>query len=75
MRTIREEHADAFYRRFAVHTWGLDAREIEVILGEAARGRPPRLYASRGEAGRSVIEVPLIRIKDPPPVSVGARHG
>jgi V/A-type H+/Na+-transporting ATPase subunit B len=40
----REDHADVFNQLFAVYARGLEARELEVILGEAALSDIDRIY-------------------------------
>ena len=40
----REDHADVFNQLFAAYARGLEARELEVILGEAALSDIDRLY-------------------------------
>jgi V/A-type H+-transporting ATPase subunit B len=40
----REDHADVFNQLFAVYARGLEARELEVILGEAALSDIDRVY-------------------------------
>ncbi|RKX99698.1 MAG: V-type ATP synthase subunit B, partial [Spirochaetes bacterium] len=41
----REDHADVFNQLFAAYARGLEARELEVILGEAALSDIDRLYS------------------------------
>jgi V/A-type H+-transporting ATPase subunit B len=40
----REDHADVFNQLFAAYARGLEARELEVILGEAALSEADRVY-------------------------------
>ncbi|MDD5065999.1 MAG: V-type ATP synthase subunit B [bacterium] len=40
----REDHSDIFNQLFAAYARGLEARELEVILGEAALSEMDRLY-------------------------------
>jgi V/A-type H+-transporting ATPase subunit B len=40
----REDHADVFNQLFAAYARGLEARELEVILGEAALSDMDRIY-------------------------------
>jgi V/A-type H+-transporting ATPase subunit B len=40
----REDHADVFNQLFAAYARGLEARELEVILGEAALSDIDRIY-------------------------------
>ncbi len=40
----REDHADVFNQLFAAFARGLEARELEVILGEAALSEADRIY-------------------------------
>ena len=45
----REDHADVFNQLFAAYARGLEARELEVILGEAALSDIDRLYYTFAE--------------------------
>jgi V/A-type H+-transporting ATPase subunit B len=46
----REDHADVFNQLFAAYARGLEARELEVILGEAALSDMDRIFYKFAEA-------------------------
>jgi len=46
----REDHADVFNQLFAAYARGLEARELEVILGEAALSDLDRIYYQFAES-------------------------